>query len=56
MIDSNLGLGVVLVLFVLLIPKGLVPTVRALAARFIADRRAKAVDAPEHALATETRS
>lgn len=54
-IDSNLGLGVVLVLFVLLIPKGLVPTVRALAARFLTDRCAKAVDAPEHALATETR-
>ena len=34
MVDSNLGLGIVLVAFVLLIPQGLLPVVRNLLMRF----------------------
>ena len=55
-VDPNLGLGLVLVAFVLLVPQGLLPTGRALLARLAAPRRHNSVPAatPE-ALAPETR-
>ncbi|RVU19434.1 ABC transporter permease subunit [Methylobacterium oryzihabitans] len=53
-VDSNLGLGLVLVGFVLLVPQGLVPVVRGLLLRLI-ERRTPSRPAPEAggALATE---
>ena len=55
-VDPNLGLGLVLVAFVLLVPQGLLPTGRALLARLAAPRRHNSVPAatPED-LAPETR-
>ncbi|WP_237478398.1 ABC transporter permease subunit [Lichenibacterium dinghuense] len=45
-VDPNLGLGAILVAFVLLIPQGLLPTARALLAR-IGSRRKPSAQAPE---------
>ncbi|BCM87181.1 branched-chain amino acid ABC transporter permease [Methylobacterium indicum] len=50
-LDSNLGLGLVLVGFVLLVPQGLVPVLRGLSWRLIERRAGKAAPGP---LATET--
>ncbi len=58
LVDSNLGLGVILVGFVLLVPQGVVPVARALPgrlARLAASRRRVEGEAPPPALAGEAR-
>lgn len=54
MVDSNLGLGIVLVGFVLLVPQGLVPVARSAILRLLAPAGRSRADKPAKSLVTES--